>query len=243
MREAKDMISHGGWLPWLSENFEGSVRVAQNYMRLAANREELTNARDSAHLSIEGALQAISSSASEGEEWQEKDGVESKRETFTDGSSRTTVRWVDPLPTELIPSREERAYRDFTTKAQFVADQLWELCMVTTARLEDLPQKNPLPGVLTAMEWRLVLGILEHNLDGVAAAAIDYYARADRGKSFDMREDLGYVLQHSQYADIRRIPEDIEILRRAEENFSALAKALAEGLRNGASFAEEEIDG
>uniref|UniRef100_UPI001749DE99 DUF3102 domain-containing protein n=1 Tax=Flavonifractor sp. An306 TaxID=1965629 RepID=UPI001749DE99 len=33
--EAKDMLSHGEWLPWLTEKVEFSPRTAQNFMRLA----------------------------------------------------------------------------------------------------------------------------------------------------------------------------------------------------------------
>ena len=33
--EAKDMLSHGGWLPWLNERVELSERTAQKFMRLA----------------------------------------------------------------------------------------------------------------------------------------------------------------------------------------------------------------
>ena len=33
--EAKSLVLHGQWSPWLRENFPGSERTAQNYMRLA----------------------------------------------------------------------------------------------------------------------------------------------------------------------------------------------------------------
>ena len=33
--EAKSMIPHGEWLPWLTEHVEFSERTAQNFMRLA----------------------------------------------------------------------------------------------------------------------------------------------------------------------------------------------------------------
>jgi hypothetical protein len=35
--EAKSLVKHGEWLPWLRENFPGGERTAQNYMKLAAN--------------------------------------------------------------------------------------------------------------------------------------------------------------------------------------------------------------
>ena len=37
--EAKDQISHGGWGPWLTKNFDMSQRQAQVYMRWAREHE------------------------------------------------------------------------------------------------------------------------------------------------------------------------------------------------------------
>jgi Mg2+ and Co2+ transporter CorA len=64
LEEQKAVVPHGEWLAWLNENFDGSARVAQTYMRLSRNRqqvEELAKAQTSAHLSIGGALRALAS--------------------------------------------------------------------------------------------------------------------------------------------------------------------------------------
>ena len=37
LNKAKSELGHGNFLPWLKENFAGSERTAQNYMRLASN--------------------------------------------------------------------------------------------------------------------------------------------------------------------------------------------------------------
>jgi len=39
--EAKAQVNHGGWLPWLKENFVGSDRTAQIYMRVADRWPEI----------------------------------------------------------------------------------------------------------------------------------------------------------------------------------------------------------
>ena len=59
LNEVKELLTHGQWLPWLEENFEGSIRVAQTYMRLAKHRDELANTQNSAHLSIDAALKEL----------------------------------------------------------------------------------------------------------------------------------------------------------------------------------------
>lgn len=43
LAEAKALCEHGGWLAWLSGNFEGSERTAQAYMRLAREWPKLTD--------------------------------------------------------------------------------------------------------------------------------------------------------------------------------------------------------
>ena len=39
--EAKVSCKHGDWLTWLEDNFDGSVRTAQDYMRLAKNTKAI----------------------------------------------------------------------------------------------------------------------------------------------------------------------------------------------------------
>lgn len=51
-------MPHGEWLPWLAEHFDGSVRIAQRYMQLAA-APQLQNASETTHLTIEAALKQI----------------------------------------------------------------------------------------------------------------------------------------------------------------------------------------
>jgi hypothetical protein len=65
LAEAKGQCKHGAWLPWLNENFEGSVRTAQGYMRLYDNRVEVrAKAQDVAHLSMSGALKELAAPVS-----------------------------------------------------------------------------------------------------------------------------------------------------------------------------------
>ena len=56
--EAKGLLPHGAWLPWLEANTEVSVRQSQKYMRLAQGWEEIKCA-PSSHLSINTALELI----------------------------------------------------------------------------------------------------------------------------------------------------------------------------------------
>jgi hypothetical protein len=63
---AKRQSPHGTWLPWLRENFEGSARTAQEYMRLYNHRNEVrAKARDTAYLTLGGALKEIAAPKNE----------------------------------------------------------------------------------------------------------------------------------------------------------------------------------
>ncbi len=222
---AKAECSHGTWLPWLEENFEGAPRTAQEYMRLHTHRDEIRSKyADSAHLSIGGALQEIAAPRGEvvHRSVDEEGAVVAER--FEDGSSRFTI---PAHPERSFPSFEDRIYAQFRDKPEFVAGQLWEVISSTTARFEDVPRENPLSEVLDAFEWRQVLALLEHKRDEQAARWVESYARAGSGtNNFDMRKKLGYVLRHNEYAEIGRLEEDIKILREAGRNYAALASGL-----------------
>jgi hypothetical protein len=60
--EAKGHTKHGEWGRWLAENFEGSVRTAQAYMRVANNRGELEKRNGVAHLSFRNAMKELATS-------------------------------------------------------------------------------------------------------------------------------------------------------------------------------------
>lgn len=58
--EAKALVDHGQWLPWLAENCDFSEDTAQTYMKLARNREQvLANTERARYLPIREALKAI----------------------------------------------------------------------------------------------------------------------------------------------------------------------------------------
>jgi hypothetical protein len=54
--EAKALVKHGGWLPWLRDNCEMSPRSASDYMRLARHKDQIGNAAD---LTISAAVDAL----------------------------------------------------------------------------------------------------------------------------------------------------------------------------------------
>ncbi len=58
--EAKEQVSHGEWGDWLRDHFEGSIRSAQQYMRVASNWPELeTKYAAAAHLNLRQAVKLL----------------------------------------------------------------------------------------------------------------------------------------------------------------------------------------
>lgn len=63
---AKDALPHGAWLSWLADNFDGSERTAQDYMRLHQHNAEIREIRAGnpqrvADLSLRAALRGLAS--------------------------------------------------------------------------------------------------------------------------------------------------------------------------------------
>jgi hypothetical protein len=59
LTEAKEQCPHGQWLSWIENNFEGSARTAQGYMRLFEHRDVLANTQRVALLSVREALKML----------------------------------------------------------------------------------------------------------------------------------------------------------------------------------------
>lgn len=56
LAEAKSLVKHGEWLPWLAEHCTFSERTAQNYMRIAVKFPELAKAQSVADLTYHDAI-------------------------------------------------------------------------------------------------------------------------------------------------------------------------------------------
>ena len=72
LNEAKDMLSHGEWLPWLAEKVGYSEKTAQNFMRLA---REFSNPQALADLGATKALKLLALPQEEREKFVEDHNV------------------------------------------------------------------------------------------------------------------------------------------------------------------------
>ena len=73
--KAKSQCLHGTWLSWLEENFKGSVRTAQTYIRVAARRDEVEAALSKRDSAYEEALRISAEVVAEGHKLLERDDL------------------------------------------------------------------------------------------------------------------------------------------------------------------------
>lgn len=90
--EAKEMLPHGEWLPWLNERVEYSERVAQKFMRLA---REWSNPNALSDLGATKALALLALPASEREEFlAQSHMVDGQEKDVADMSARELERAI-----------------------------------------------------------------------------------------------------------------------------------------------------
>lgn len=91
--EEKAKLNHGEWGTWLEENFEGSPRYAQMFMKLAREQSSL-NPKDVSYLSISEALSQL---AAPNKDAGSKPG---KREAGKQEPPKLLEDWLDELREE-----------------------------------------------------------------------------------------------------------------------------------------------
>ena len=95
--EAKAMLPHGEWLPWLTEQVEFSERTARNFMRLA---RELTNRQALADLGAAKALTLLALPPEERERFMEENHV-------VDGEEKSVIDMTSRELEKAVKERDE----------------------------------------------------------------------------------------------------------------------------------------
>jgi N6-adenosine-specific RNA methylase IME4 len=94
--EAKGLLEHGQWLPWLEENTSIKPRLAQTYMRLAHNREQIEAQAKCgvvAYLTIPDAMQLLAPDDDPAE--QEREILQAAKEIRAVKSAENHAKWTE----------------------------------------------------------------------------------------------------------------------------------------------------
>ena len=226
--EAKEMLNHGEWLPWLKRETEFSERSAQNYMRVfntyGAAQQSLfgpeTNTQTFADLPISKALALLSLPQSEREDFAAEVGAES-----------LSVRELEEKVKERTAELEKKA-RSWEDKAGEYASTINDL----QNDLEDAVEKREREEKARAeAEEQLCrikreLAEIENRPQAVAyekdELAIAEAVQAERERL--EREQAGAIAKAANDAADAERAKALESEKKLREKIAALEKAAAE---------------
>ena len=192
--EAKGLLPHGEWLPWLTERVEFSERSAQNFMRLA---REYANPQTLADLGASKALTLLALPAEEREEFISAVHV-------VDGEEKTTAEMTSRELAQAIREKEQ-AQADLRA-AEEAREKMAQDMAIANARLsglrEDLEQATAAAAAaaeeLAALKARPVEVAVEQVADPEAIAK----ARAEAVA--EMQDKVDKAREAKERAEARR---------------------------------------
>lgn len=226
--EAKDMLSHGEWLPWLTEQVEFSPRTAQNFMRLA---REWSNTQTLADLGASKALALLALPPEEREQFMEDHKV-------IDMSARQLEQAIKERDEARAAAEQAAADQRMAEQAR---DKMAEDMKFLNVRLagakEDREQAMQdvarLESELAELKARPVEVAVETVVD---QAAIDK-ARADAIAEMQEKLDKARAAADKARDKQKQAEASVEILKRSlEERDKAEKKAAIAGDKELAQF-------
>lgn len=197
--EAKEMLPHGEWLPWLEERVEFSQRTAQNFMRLA---REWTNTQVLADLGYAKALTLLALPPAEREEFlAEEHVVSGEVKSVTDMSVRELKKAVKERDAALRQAELDRAEKDAAEQA-----------------------RNKLEADLAFANERLAG--LRDELEELRSRPVDVAVESASEEELAQARAEGEAAKAAELAELQRALEEAEAARRAaEERLAAAQKA------------------
>lgn len=203
--EAKGLLTHGEWLPWLEERVEFSERTAQNFMRLA---REYSNPQTLADLGASKALALLALPADEREEFISTAHV-------VDGEEKATAELSARQLAQAIRDKEQ-AQANLRT-AEEARDKMAQDMAIVNARLsglrEDLEQAKAAEAAaaeeLAALKARPVDVAVEQVVD---EAAIQQ-ARAEAVAEMQVKVDKALEAKKAAEAKRKNAEEALEQVR------------------------------
>ena len=233
--EAKSLLPHGEWLPWLTERVEFSERTARNFMRLA---REWTNRQALADLGAAKALTLLALPPEERERFMEENHVvDGEEKSVIDMTSRELEKAVKERDEARRTAEEARAAADAAeqSRAKIEADM---------AALKELHQSAQAAEAHSREELAKVkeeLKALQEKPVEVAVMQVDQDAldNARREAVADMKEKVAKAMEFRKKAEEKRkkAEEDLEALRRQlEAAQQAERRAVIAGDKDLATF-------
>lgn len=251
LKEAKALLSHGEWLPWLSEKVEFSERSAQNFMRLA---DAYQNPQTLADLGASKALVLLALSPVERDEFlSEKHDVRGAEKTVPEMSAReleeaVRQRKIAELKAEET-ARELNRQKEATAEAEAEAAKAQEAAEAARAAVEDARSISLAAQERTAELERELKELREKPVD-VAVQTVDASAEQiaaavkEAEKAAKAKRDAAVAKKteelkaaEAQRDEARKAVENAEAGKKAaEEQASALRAELEKARKSAAAM-------
>lgn len=249
LKEAKALLSHGEWLPWLSEKVEFSERSAQNFMRLA---DAYQNPQTLADLGASKALVLLALSPVERDEFlSEKHDVRGAEKTVPEMSARELEeairqRKIAELKAEET-ARELNRQKEATAEAEAAAEKAQEAAEAARAEVEDAKSISLAAQERTAELERELKALREKPVD-VAVQTVDASAEQiatavkEAEKAAKAKRDAAVAKKaeelkaaEAQRDEARKAVENAEAGRKAAEEQAAALRVELEKARKSAA--------
>ena len=233
--EAKAMLSHGEWLPWLTERVEFSERTARNFMRLA---REWTNRQALADLGAAKALTLLALPPEEREKFMgEPHEVDGQEKTVIDMTSRELEKAIRERDEAIRTAEEAKAAADAAeqSRAKMESD------MAALKELHQAAQDSEAMSREELEKLKEELKALQEKPVDVAVMAVDQEAldAARREAVAEMQARVDKATEARKKAEEKRkkAEEDLEALRQQlEASQQAERRAVIAGDKDLATF-------
>ena len=249
LKEAKALLSHGEWLPWLSEKVEFSERSAQNFMRLA---DAYQNPQTLADLGASKALVLLALSPVERDEFlSEKHDVRGAEKTVPEMSARELEEAIRQRKLAELKAaetaRELDRQKEATAEAEAAAEKAQEAAEAARAEVEDAKSISLAAQERTAELERELKALREKPVD-VAVQTVDASAEQiaaavkEAEKAAKAKRDAAVAKKaeelkaaEEQRDEARKAVENAEAGRKAAEEQAAALRAELEKARKSAA--------
>lgn len=249
LKEAKALLSHGEWLPWLSEKVEFSERSAQNFMRLA---DAYQNPQTLADLGASKALVLLALSPVERDEFlSEKHDVRGAEKTVPEMSARELEEAIRQRKLAELKAaetaRELDRQKEATAEAEAAAEKAQEAAEAARAEVEDAKSISLAAQERTAELERELKALRDKPVD-VAVQTVDASAEQiatavkEAEKAAKAKRDAAVAKKaeelkaaEAQRDEARKAVENAEAGRKAAEEQAAALRAELEKARKSAA--------
>lgn len=221
LMEAKAMLSHGEWLPWLEERVEFTERAAQRFMLLA---REYSNPTALSDLGATKALQLLALPESERERFlSETHQVDGEEKTVIDMTSRELDRAIKERDEALRSAELARAEQSAAQQASAKMAEDMALANERIAGLNAEVDARTAEGV----KWQKEIARLEIELSELKNRPVEVAVQVDEKAVEAARKEAEAAMQ-AKLDKAQKAQARAEKARKAAEDAKAAAQAELE---------------